>query len=197
MINALKTNLSNSLRHYFTRAQWTTVGEIPTVLSVTPELDQPLQVSTASQLSAFQSLTLIQGLKDYISYLRKTLSSGQSRHIIRQVMITLQDLIWQELLIKQDFTTLGAARLSQDLNAVEQLALDTADICMPRLRQGVSLLNLPIVQEDSTIVGLMEASSAVYATNAQADEVLKKLGLDEITRADARAILARRVEASE
>lgn len=45
MIQALKANLSNSLKHYFTRAQWTTVGDVPTVLSVTAELDQPLQVS--------------------------------------------------------------------------------------------------------------------------------------------------------
>jgi hypothetical protein len=44
MVQALKANLSNSLRHYFTRAQWTTVGDLPSVLSVTAELDQPLQV---------------------------------------------------------------------------------------------------------------------------------------------------------
>ena len=44
-IQALKGNLSSSMRHYLTRAQWTTVGDVPSVLNVTAELDQPLQVS--------------------------------------------------------------------------------------------------------------------------------------------------------
>ena len=45
MIQALKSNLSISMRHYFTRAQWMTVGDVPEVFNVTAELDQPLQVS--------------------------------------------------------------------------------------------------------------------------------------------------------
>jgi hypothetical protein len=45
MVLALKGNLSNSMRHYLTRAQWATVGDVPSVLNVTAELDQPLQVS--------------------------------------------------------------------------------------------------------------------------------------------------------
>jgi hypothetical protein len=130
-----------------------------------------------------------------MAFLQKTLSSGQFRHVWRHVMISMQELIWNELLVKQDFTTLGASRLSHDLNAIERLAVDTAD--MEKLRQGIVLLNLPLlVQEDSAIT-LTDASAAIYATNSQANEVLKRLKLDQISRADARAILARRVEASE
>ena len=72
-----------------------------------------------------------------------------------------------------------------------------ADMSMTRLRQGVRLLNLPLIAEDDSAISLKSASGAIYATNTQADEVLQTLGLDEITRTDARAILARRVEASE
>ena len=93
-------------------------------------------------------------------------------------MIMLQDLIWQELLIKQDFTTLGAAQLSQDVDAVEQFSLGTADIGMLRLRQGILLLNLPIVPEDLTIVGLMEAASAIYGVT------MEELGISQLISVD-------------
>ena len=112
-------------------------------------------------------------------------------------MSTFQDLLWNELLIKQDFTTFGAARLFQDVTEIERLADTATDAGIPKLRQGVILLNLPLISQDDSAISLMDASSAIYATNSQADEVLKRLGLGEISRADARAVLARRVEASE
>jgi hypothetical protein len=121
----------------------------------------------------------------------------QFRHIWRAALDTLQDLIFSELLLKQEFTTLGAARLSNDLDSIEQLMDRWADMGMPKLRQGVQLLNLPLSAEEDSPITLMEASGAIYSTNAEADEILKKLGLDQISRNDARAILARRVEASE
>lgn len=176
MIQALKTDVSNTLRHYLTRAQWTTVGDVPSVLAVTSELDQPLQVS-----------------RDYMAFLQKTLSSSHCRHVVRNVMTHLQELLWNELLIKQDFTTLGATQLSRDVNEFERLD----QTAMSRLRQGVLLLNLPLTAQDDGVITLMEASNAIYTTNAKADEVLKRLELDQISRADARAILARRVEGTE
>ena len=142
-------------------------------------------------------MTLFQGFKDYITYLTKTLALPQFRQIWREALDSLQDLIFNDLLLKQDFTTLGAARLSHDLTAIERLMDAHADMSMSRLRQGVQLLNLPLSVQEDQAISLMDASKAIYATNTQADEVLKRLGLDEISRADARAILARRVEASE
>jgi hypothetical protein len=69
---------------------------------------------------------------------------------------------------------------------------------MLKLREGVSLLNLPLhVEEGSGSVSLMEASSKIYATNTQAGEILKTLGFSQISNVEAREILARRVEASE
>jgi hypothetical protein len=136
-------------------------------------------------------------MRDYITYLTKTLNLTQFRRIWRDTLDSLQDLIFNELLLKQDFTTLGAARLSQDISAIERLMDQYADMGMPRLRQGVQLLNLPLVVQADPAITLMDASGAIYSTNAEADVVLKKLGLGEISRADARAILARRVEASE
>jgi hypothetical protein len=49
-IEAIKSNFPTSFKHYFTQPQWTTIGDDPdlTLLSVTAELDQPLQVRSNS-----------------------------------------------------------------------------------------------------------------------------------------------------
>lgn len=130
-------------------------------------------------------------------FLTKTLNVAQFRRIWRDALDSLQDLIWNDLLLKQDFTTLGAARLSNDLTAIERLTDAYPDIGMTRVRQGIQLLNLPLNAEEDSTITLKDASAAIYATNAQAEEILEKLGLNEIIRTDARHILARRVEASE
>jgi hypothetical protein len=115
---------------------------------------------------------------------------------VRTLTGFLGDLLWIELLLKQDFTTLGAARLSQDVYAIEHLALDKP-AAMVKLRQGILLLNLPLRSEEGSAITLIEASAAVYATNSQADEILRRLALDQLSRSDARDILARRVEVRE
>ena len=131
-----------------------------------------------------------------MAFLQKTLSSGQCRHVLRNVFTFMEELMWSELLLKKDFTTLGAARLSQDLMAVERLALDSgADL--GKLHQGVLLLNLPLVADEDSATTLMEASAAIYNAAPQANEILNRLRLDQISRKDARDIMARRVEASE
>ena len=54
MIEALKFNLANSLKQYFSRSLWTTVGDVPSVVSVAAELDQPLQVSAPCSMIVFE-----------------------------------------------------------------------------------------------------------------------------------------------
>ena len=63
MIKAIKSNHQTSFRHYFTRARWTTVGDDSTVVGVTPELDQPLQVSPSQQMSLISTIDFISGIK--------------------------------------------------------------------------------------------------------------------------------------
>lgn len=180
MAEALKSDLSNAFKHYLTRTQWTTVGDVPSDLAVTAELDQPLRVS-----------------RDYLAFLKKTLSKSHGRHLLRNVIIHVQELIWSELLMKQDFTALGAAQLERDLIEMELLQFPPNT----KLRQGVLLLSLPLsaqeVKEGQDIPTLKEASNAMFATNAKADELLKRMRLPDVSRTEARAILARRVEAME
>ena len=63
IIQAVKSNLPISFRNYFSKPQWTTVGDEPDLssFSVTAELDQPLQVRSNS-ISESESETQIPSL---------------------------------------------------------------------------------------------------------------------------------------
>jgi hypothetical protein len=155
-------------------------------------------------LTLILSLTSIQQLRDYMDYLHKTLSYPTFRRIWRVVFDTLQDLLWNELLVKQDFTTLGAARLMQDILAIKSIVdLSTSSfgpgtaLGMPKLREGVQLLNLPLEAQTPNDVSLAEAAKGIYSSNSEASAILERLGFSHLSRADARIVLGRRVEASE
>lgn len=93
----------------------------------------------------------------------------------------------------QDFTTLGARRLHQDVIAIDILAYSGG--AMRKLYEGVTLLNLPINNEVSGGASLMDASNAIFASASEADAMLETLGLHIITKQEARSILQKRREA--
>lgn len=150
-----------------------------------------------------QSLTLRQILKQHMTFLHKALAYPSFRRIWRAAFDNLQDHLWNEVLIRQDFTTLGATRFGKDLLAiqsvVDSVAAETGTAFgMPKLKEGVSLLNLPLeIEGHDPGLSLKGASHSVFAGNAEAEEVLQKLGMTHLSRVDARAILQRRVEASD
>jgi hypothetical protein len=137
-----------------------------------------------------------------MAFLHKALASVTFRRIWHEALDALQDLLWNEVLMRERFTTLGATQFYRDLTAIwaiiDEFIPDgsSSALGMPKLREGAQLLNLPIVARD----GLMSLSSAydrVYADNTEARKVIDELGFSTITYVDARLILQRRVEASD
>jgi RAD50-interacting protein 1 len=137
-----------------------------------------------------------------MAFLHKAIASATFRRIWHEALDALQDLLWNEVLMRERFTTLGAAQFYRDLTAVwaiiDEFIPDgsSSALGMPKLREGAQLLNLPIVARD----GLMSLNSAydrVYADNTEARKVIDELGFSTITYVDARLILQRRVEASD
>ncbi|TGO43258.1 hypothetical protein BHYA_0002g00630 [Botrytis hyacinthi] len=189
---AIKYPFPTAFRAYLTQAQWTTVGQdsqsLPhytSSLTISAELDQPLQV-----------------MKEKMAYLEKTISYTAFMRIWRQAISALEDLLFNEVLLRQDFTTLGAARFSQDLKGIQSiignyLPLEGTAFMMPRLTQGIALLNLPIEASDGEVMSLSEAAEKIYAGRQACDGVLKKLRLDLLDNPTARQIILRRVEANE
>ena len=109
-----------------------------------------------------------------MTFLHKVLAYPSFRRIWRAAFDNLQDHLWNEVLIRQDFTTLGAARFSQDLLAiqsvVDSVAAETGTAFgMPKLKEGVSLLNLPLeIEGHDPGLSLKGASHSVFAGNAEA-----------------------------
>jgi len=137
-----------------------------------------------------------------MEFLHKTLADAPFRRIWRQCLESLQDLLYREVLLRQDYTTLGATRFARDVAAIQSLTdvftsrAGAGNVLgMPKLMEAATLLSLPI-EAGANQMSLAEASKEIFATNKQAIEALESLGIYRLTNYEARSILARRVEAN-
>lgn len=151
-------------------------------LSITPELDEPLHV-----------------VRRNLDFLSKTLSTASLRRVWHEALGRLQDLLWNGVLMRQSFTTLGAAQFAHDGGAILALVdryLPGGSSALEALREGTLLLNLPASAGGGGTT-LKEASGRAFASNDEARRVLEELGLEALTPVNARHILERRVENNE
>ncbi|KAL3426342.1 rint-1 family protein [Phlyctema vagabunda] len=189
LVQAIKFAYTTDFRAYFTKPQWTTINSEPVSvesLSVTAELDQPLQV-----------------LERDLKFLQKTLSSSAFRRVARECMESLQDLLWADVLMRENFTTLGAAQIKRDFMALVNVvnthcrSIRGTMLSMPKLTEALVLLNLPLEASETETITLSDAHSRCFRSATEAEKLLKSLGLAELGVTDARNILARRIEVSE
>lgn len=151
---------------------------------VTSELDHPLQI-----------------LKIYLEFLHRGLADTVFRRITRNVIKALQELLFNDLLLRQDFTLLGSIRFSQDVSAIQSLinclmpSTSRILLDMPKLREGVLLLSLPQTACEGTD-SYWEVSKSVYSNKNEAARTLSRLGIFHLSNTDARMILSRRIDES-
>ncbi|KAN0101854.1 RINT-1 family protein-like protein [Hyaloscypha variabilis] len=184
--NALKYKFPANFSHYISKPEWQTIDDAPlsslSLITVTPELDQPLR-----------------NLQHNLEFLQKTLGIAPFKRVCRESLESLENLLYNDVLLRQDFSTLGAARFMQDVTAIQRVV----DSCMPRgsgttlgmpkLKEAAALLNLPVEAEEGRMP-LMEACQEIYAGGAQAKEALENLGMTRLTNYEARSVLAKRLE---
>jgi hypothetical protein len=136
-----------------------------------------------------------------MSFLNRALAYSVFRKIWREVFSDLQTLIFEQVLIKQEFTSLGAARFMADINAIHSVV----DSCtspgrspdgmgMPKLKEGIQLLNLPLEASEGKL-NLKSAYEEIFQSEKKATETLTKLGFSMLSQYEARLILQHRVEA--
>jgi hypothetical protein len=134
-----------------------------------------------------------------LEFLQKTLGIAPFKRVCRESLESLENLLYNDVLLRQDFSTLGAARFMQDVTAIQRVV----DSCMPRgsgttlgmpkLKEAAALLNLPVEAEEGRMP-LMEACQEIYAGGAQAKEALENLGMTRLTNYEARSVLTKRLE---
>ncbi|GJN71302.1 hypothetical protein PLICBS_005365 [Purpureocillium lilacinum] len=196
LVGALAESHAKALRSYLHHVQWTTVGETavlddPSQLSITPELDEPLRI-----------------LKRNLDFLSRALSTASFRRVWHDALDKLQDTLWNGVLLKQSFTTLGAAQFAHDGAAIFALVdryIPGGSAALEALREGMRLLNLPASADPAAdgegapagTITLKDASDRAFTDNDAARKVLEELGLEALTPLNARHILQRRVENNE
>jgi hypothetical protein len=132
-----------------------------------------------------------------ISFLQKALGTAPFRRVIYEVLDVLQDILWNDVLMREKFTRLGAAQFSRDISAVGALVDQyvangsSTALGMPKLKEAVVLLALPDVKQDN-VMSFDDAFSRSFTDNAEAKKVLEELGLEVITHVEARHVLDRR-----
>lgn len=109
-------------------------------------------------------------------------------------------MLWTDVLMRQSFTTLGAAQFVRDVHALCSLIdryIPDGSGALASVRDGARLLSLPVETVEAGAVTLKQASDRVFTDNTEAKRVLEGLGMDTLTPAHARQILQKRVENSE
>ncbi|CAK7565819.1 MAG: hypothetical protein SEPTF4163_003746 [Sporothrix epigloea] len=212
LVSTLADLHRKAFRPYVLRTQWTTVAgnggtsgvsdgstlngtAIETAdIAVTPELDEPLHV-----------------IQRNLAFLARALGTVPLRRVVRGALEKLQDQLWSEVLMANRFTTLGAAQFARDVAAVAatvERIVPLGSSALESLREGVTLLNLPVSkpattadaeESDSNLKGritLQEANDRIFVDNTEAKKLLHELQLSTLTPTMSRSILQRRIESS-
>lgn len=198
--STIASNVQASLRPYYQVSTWASLR------SSSDDSSTP----TTPSLDLVQTLRLLTA--DF-SFLSRTLAIAPRRRVANHVLLAIQTYIWDSILMRNSFSTSGAAQLFVDISNIcdtvdtaigvkagEELAART----MKKLRDGLFVLNLEIKagkdqppdasDAAGTALGLWEAEKRLFANNESARGVLSELCIDTLTEADARSVLERRVE---
>lgn len=195
--STVSSNALSALKPYSRISTWATLSTVPssTTASLPPSADL---APTLRTLSA------------NISFLSRALGVAPLRRIIRQVLLPIQNSIWGNVLMRNTFSAAGAAQLISDVNhlcSVVDSALGRVGHAgdsirtMKKLNEGLLLLGLNAQKQDGTeegnavaAAGLWDVEKRLFKDNESAREVLAELDVENLTEAEARTVLERRVE---
>ena len=165
-------------------------------------LDSDSTATTNTAISAEIDGPLEQ-LDDLLSYLSPVLAQVPLRRIGRQVSLAMQSYLWDYVLQRHSFSSSGAGQFLRDLTAVwrvvdKHLGDGQGQTGMKKLKEGVTLLNLPMKAEegDGDAMGLEEVEKKIFESNEKAREALEELAMVVLTESEARGVVERRVELS-
>ena len=209
IISTLTSDIHSSLRSYTRASTWS---------SLSPPSETPLSYHhpPSSDLAP-----AIHTLSSSMSFLSRALGVAPLKRITQQILLAIQNFIWDNVLLRHTFSTAGVSQLSSDVDHL----CDVVDAALGSqsgvLRQGESkrmlgklnesllLLGLKVRSQKSheaaeinpeeqgvldKQLGLWEVERRLFANNESAREVLAELEIENLTEAEARAVLERRVE---
>ncbi|KAK2738941.1 hypothetical protein FQN57_006735 [Myotisia sp. PD_48] len=199
--SAVISSVHTALKAYYNVSTWAS-------------LRSSAEPATAPSLDLVETLRV---LSAEFSFLSRTLAVAPRKRVASKVLLDIQAWIWDNVLMRNNFSTLGATQLSVDVGNIcstVDTAIGTqpgelsASQIMQKLMDGLLLLNLKIKPEvlqgtdtdegsgsdSAQILGLWDVEKRLFANNESARKVLIELGIQNLTEAESRATLERRVE---
>lgn len=195
----LLNNIRTSLNAYTRINTWSSLATVNS--------GQTNQISTTAELDG-----LLQTLKTLISYLSRALGTGTYHKLVRHMLREIDRILFDNIITSHSFSSVGAGQFSSDLSAISLVVAKLTDRNLveestSRILQATALLNIPVrgnraaqtpddhADADTEKIGLFEAGKRLFEGRGDdAKELLDELGLDRLGVADARKVLARRVE---
>jgi hypothetical protein len=135
IVETLTYNIREALRPYTRVTTWASLSTTSAGGSISAELDPALRLLT-----------------DYLTFLHSALGKVPLRRVTRQLCHSIQSFLWDQLLVRNTFSTAGATQLKTDVSALcaaidRYVGSGQAERGMRRLHDGVALLALPVKSE--------------------------------------------------
>ncbi|KAL4970111.1 RINT-1 family protein [Aspergillus stella-maris] len=195
--STVTNNVRNALKSYTRVSTWATISGPSTAPSTGP---LPPTADLAPAMRTLSTTT---------SFLSRALGVAPLRRIVRQVLLSTQTYIWSNVLLRNTFSTSGAAQLASDidhLHSVVDAALGSAvqaggsKAILQKLNEGLLILNLETQSDEESEaeadkgLGLWAVEKRLFKDNESAREMLAELGIETLTESEARSVLEKRVE---
>jgi hypothetical protein len=161
---------------------------------------------------------LLSIIKEYLGFLSKALGKVPLRKVARSAAHTIDEVLFDRILLVHSFSSAGAAQFSADILAI-RLAFgafvdsSVSEMGLRHVSEGAGLVGLPIRGSKRTVkageenededeqeekeLGLWEVEKKLFeASGDVAKACLAELGFEKLAVHEARKVLARRVELS-
>lgn len=194
--STLTSNVTATLKPYSRLSIWATLSA--------PSTTSPLSLS--SDLAHAARIISAQ-----LAFLTRALGVAPLRRVSRQLLLSVQTYVWDNVLARNKFSAAGAAQLASDIDHLCNLVDATMGAAghvggslriMKKLNEALRLLNLGLVTPETPTqntseapeLGLWDVEKRLFRDNESARVVLAELEIDGLSEAEARSVLERRVE---
>jgi hypothetical protein len=164
---------------------------------------------------------LLSTLSSHFGFLAKALGKVALRKVARSAAMTVDTILFDQILLRHSYSAAGALQFSSDITAIlstfeKFVGKGVAEFGLRRVSEGSALVGLPILgskkdadsQKDEdgdesmedggkARLGLWQVEKRMFeASGEEARHCLEELGFERLSVAEGRKVLARRVELS-
>lgn len=183
-------NVRQTLTAYTRINPWAT-------LASSSSISHPASLPPTAELDSLLTI-----LSTHFSFLSKALGKVPLRRIARATTATIDTILFDQVLLRHSFSSAGAAQFASDIATIKYsiskiCGAEVAEFGLLHVSEGARLVGLP-VEADEGGMGLWAVEKRMFeASGEEARGCLEELGFQRLGVAEARKVLARRVEVSD